>query len=85
MHIDGFVIIPPVNPWDEKNRESIIPINSYNSFSLTPTEAWARHAQIQPSDDDFSRKVQAWHDRGYRIRDATLLIKEYFDAEGNMS
>jgi hypothetical protein len=75
MHIDGFVIIPPLNPWDEKNRDVIIPAMSYNTFALTATEAWARHAQVQPREDDFSRRVQAWHDHGYRLKEATLTIK----------
>jgi hypothetical protein len=75
MHIDGFVIVPPLNPWD-KNNKDIVPHMSYDTFGLTATEAWARHAQAQPSEDDFSRRVQAWHDKGYRLREATLTIKE---------
>jgi hypothetical protein len=83
MHIDGFVIVPPLNTWDEKDRETIIPRMSYKTFALTATEAWARHTQIQPSDDDFSKIVQTWHDHGYRLREATMLIKEYLDGDGN--
>ena len=79
VNIDGFVIVPPLNPWDEKDRDNIIPRMSYNTFSLTATEAWARHVQCQPSDTDFSWKVQRWHDKGYRLRDATLTIKEGVD------
>ena len=76
MNIDGFVIVPPLNPWDEKDRDNIIPRMSYKTFDLTATIAWSKHIQCQPSDNDFSRKVQSWHDNGYRLREATLTIKD---------
>jgi len=76
VNIDGFVIVPPLNPWVEKDRDSIIPRMSYHTFDLTATLAWAKHIQCQPSEIDFSWKVQKWHDLGYRLRDATLTVKE---------
>lgn len=76
VNIDGFVIVPPLNPWDEKYRDIIIPRMSYHTFDLTATLAWAKHIQCQPSVSDFSWKVQKWHDLGYRLRDATLTVKE---------
>ena len=84
MHIDGFVVVPPLSTWDEKDRETIIPRMSYKTFALTATEAWARHAQIQPREDDFSSKVQAWHDHGYRLRNATLIIKDTANDDGEV-
>jgi len=84
MHIDGFVVVPPLSTWDEKDRETIIPRMSYKTFALTATEAWARHAQVQPREDDFSRRVQAWHDNGYRLRNATLIIKDTANDDGEV-
>jgi hypothetical protein len=47
---------------------------SYSTFGLTAYEAWVRYCGTQHDDKDISRKIQAWHDRGYRLREATLTI-----------
>ena len=41
---------------------------------MTSYEAWLRHCRTTHDDKDISRKIQAWHDRGYRLREATLTI-----------
>lgn len=80
MKLDGFVIVPPLSPWDEKHEDEIIPDMSYHNFGKTATEAWLRHMQTK-NDLDFSRKVQYWHDRGYRLKRATLTIQMENDDE----
>lgn len=76
MKIDGYVIVRPVNPWDEDKKDFIIPRMAYSTFGLTPTEAWARHiGSNHATDPDFSIKVQRWHDNGYRLKRATLEIQ----------
>ena len=47
---------------------------AYSTFGLTAYEAWLRYCGSQHDDKDISRKIQAWHDRGYRLREATLTI-----------
>jgi hypothetical protein len=47
---------------------------AYGTFGLTAYEAWLRHCGSQYDDKDISRKIQRWHDLGYRLREATLTI-----------
>lgn len=73
----GFVIVPPISPWDEKHRDEIELDNAMRTFGRTPAEAWRIHvrAGLDGIDNgEFSRRVQHWHDRGYRVREATLIL-----------
>jgi hypothetical protein len=72
--LEGFVIIPPVNSWD--NKACVISDMCYSSLGRTAAEAWTRHMRVLQSDLDWSKKVQHWHDRGYRLKKATLTIEE---------
>ena len=64
MTIKGFVIqCPHTNGY-----------YAYQTFGITTYEAWVRHCHTDYADPDISRKIQAWHDRGYRLREATLTI-----------
>lgn len=74
MKIDGYVIVTPINQWDEKHREKIISHMSYRTFGLTPTEAWLRFTGHPQNDIDRPRIIQKWHDKGYRLKKATLEI-----------
>jgi hypothetical protein len=61
---------------------------SYSTFGLTAYEAWVRYYGTQHDDKDISRKIQAWHDRGYRVREATLTIHpgdDELEPQGNPS
>ena len=72
MKIDGYVIVPPVSPWDEKHKESIWLNFSYSNFGLNPAEAWRNFLDRAISDPDVSKAIQEFHDRGYRVKKATL-------------
>jgi len=72
--LDGYVIVPPLNSWDEKQADKIIPEMSYNTFSTQASNAWALRCGILTTHEDFSKRVQAWHDRGYRLKRAKLTI-----------
>ena len=75
--MDGYAIIPPVSPWDEKHRRQIELDNAYSRIGKTPSEAWRRHVQtngIQLDDGEFATRVQHWHDRGYRLVRVTVEI-----------
>ena len=76
--IEGFVIIPPLSPWDEKHKDEIIASMSHASFGKTPAEAWRRyvHPSQYENDADLSIKIQRWHDRGYRVKTARIIINE---------
>lgn len=63
-HVKGFVIVCPHTKGEY----------AYATFGLTAYEAWLRYCCMQHDDPDVSRKIQAWHDRGYRVREATLTI-----------
>lgn len=78
VKIDGYVIVGPVSPWDEKYREQIIADTSFQSFGKSPHEAWMRHlGGWRPDFDkgDMSRCVQFYFDRGYRLKKATMEIE----------
>ena len=84
MQLKGYVIIPPVNSWDDP--EKVIPLSSYNSFGITPMEAWMRHAGISEKNMETGITIQRSHNRGYRLKEATLTIEvknehseDYFD------
>jgi len=71
----GFVIVPPLSPWDAKNKALIWGDMAYPSFSPNEAGAWNRF--IGPShaaSDDRSAIIQRFFDRGYRIRSAILEI-----------
>ena len=74
MKMDGYVIVPPINKWDEKHRELIITHSSYNTFGKNAVEAWLRFTGHHYADPDRSAKIQYWHDKGYRVKKATLEI-----------
>ena len=74
--VEGFVIVQPLSPWDEKHRDEIWSYLSPSTFGRTEAEAWRRHVQHPHGDaGEFSQKVQHWHDRGYRVRRARMDIE----------
>jgi hypothetical protein len=77
IRLHGYVVVPPLNKWDEPNKQEIWGSLGYPSFGKTPVEAWKRY--IHPSQYehiDFSIIVQRCHDRGYRIKEAILEIQD---------
>lgn len=69
--IEGFVIVQPANKM-LRVEESVIQW----SFGLIPTESWYRFADLaRYTPMEASRIIQAWHDRGYRIKKATLTVE----------
>jgi hypothetical protein len=71
MTIEGFVIHCPHTQG----------YYAYSTFGITTYEAWVRHCHTDHADPDISRKIQAWHDRGYRLKEATLTI--HLGEDGN--
>ena len=82
IRIEGFVIVPPVSPWDKSHRDQIWAYLSPNTFGTTPAEAWRRHHPKPDLNDagTFSQHVQHWFGRGYRVQRAAMEI--YPEAEG---
>lgn len=73
--IDGFVIVPPLSPWDEKHRDEIWAYIPPSTFGRTAAEAWRRHTRHAHSDPgEFAALVQRWHNRGYRVKRARMEI-----------
>lgn len=73
--IQGHVIVPT-------SIDKIVTTHlSYQTFGITPFEAWCRHCQSTYSDPDISKKIQEWHDRGYRLRRATLTVEHEHDEQ----
>ncbi len=70
LPIKGYVIAPPINPWDDP--AIILPRLAYKSFAPSPTEAWLRHMGETVWD---GTKVNRWIDAGYRLKNATLTIE----------
>ena len=58
--IKGFVIVPPgENAWKL----------GYWTFAPTVGEAWYRKLGHEVADIERPRRIQAWHDKGYRLRE----------------
>jgi hypothetical protein len=74
MKMDGYVVVPPVNSWDDK--EAVWLDTGYRSFGKTSIEAWIRFTGYTYDDPDRSIKIQRWHDGGYRLKKATLEITD---------
>ena len=79
IKVEGYVIVGPISPWDEKYRDQIIADTSFQSFGKTPYEAWMRHLGGWRSEfdrGDMSRRVQFYFDRGYRLKKAKMEIDD---------
>lgn len=74
---EGFAIVPPVSPWDEKHRALIEADHARRTIGETPGEAWRIHCRAPVSDPgELSHRIQRWHDLGYRVRRVTLTIHD---------
>lgn len=63
--IKGFVIVPPGDAaWKL----------GYWTFAPTASEAWYRKLGHEVHDIERPRVIQAWHNKGHRLREATLTI-----------
>lgn len=79
----GFAIIPPVSPWDEKHKEAIQMDNARRTIGATEAEAWAIHCRFGLDSvplSEQSRRIQHWHDRGYRVAPVRIEIIESKEA-----
>ena len=79
IRVEGYVIVGPVSPWYEKDREKIIGDTAFQSFGKTPYETWTRHLggwREGFDRGDMSRRVQFYFDRGYRLKKATMEIED---------
>lgn len=77
--MNGYCIVGPVSPWDEKHRDAIEMDNAKRTFGATPGEAWAiqcRRGLDAIDSQEMTRRTQHWHDRGYRLRRATLTLHD---------
>lgn len=73
----GFVIVPPLSPWDEKNKSLIWADMAYPTFSPNEAGAWNRFiGPAKAACDDREMVIQRFHDRGYRLKVAKLEIEE---------
>jgi hypothetical protein len=76
-YLDGWVIVPPLSPWDVKHKDKIWPEMSHGTFAQTARQAWRKHCQtnLVPLDEgELSIRIQRWHDGGYRAKQARLEI-----------
>lgn len=77
---EGYAIVPPISPWDEPHRAEIEIDHARRTIGKTPGEAWSIHCLRGVDNIDaheMSRRVQHWHDRGYRLRRVRVeLIEE---------
>ncbi|MDF3606358.1 hypothetical protein PE067_09520 [Paracoccus sp. DMF-8] len=72
--VEGFVIVPPLSPWDEKHRDEIWSHMGPPMFGTSEAEAWRRHHFKGGDAQAFSQHVQYWFGRGYRVKKARIEI-----------
>ena len=74
--IKGFVIVPPSDaqsPAPGTANDAAWKLG-YWTFAPTAGEAWFRKIGYEVHDIERPRMIQAWHDKGHRLREATLTI-----------
>jgi len=73
----GYAIVCPVSPWDEKHTAEIQLDHAKRTIGYTAGEAWSIHCRRGLDSIDageLSRRIQHWHDRGYRVVRVALEI-----------
>ena len=75
-HINGYVIIPPSSALSPapSTADDVAWKLGYWTFAPTKSEAWLRRIGHEVHDIDIPYRRQLWHDKGYRLREATLII-----------
>lgn len=74
LTIDGFVILPPLSPWDKHKGDLIYRNQAPGTFGETPEAAWRRFIGAKTPLLDVSVKIQRFHDRGWRLSPARFTI-----------
>jgi hypothetical protein len=46
------------------------------TFATSSAEAWSKKTGMSVRDIDFSSRVAAWFDRGYRLKTARMIIED---------
>jgi hypothetical protein len=65
-----------LNEWDKQHADTIIPEMSMGTFATSSAEAWSKKTGMSVRDIDFSSRVAAWFDRGYRLKTARMIIED---------
>lgn len=73
MKLDGYVVVPPLNPWDKKELWLDF---GYKTFAVNPAASWHRFTGLDLSNPETSMRIQRWHDKGYRVKRATMEIHD---------
>lgn len=73
MKLSGYVIVPPCREWE--SPDLVVPQMCYSTFSTTPMGAWLKQCHKAQEDFDVSRLIQYWHNLGYRVKVACLIIE----------
>ncbi|MRN43425.1 MULTISPECIES: hypothetical protein [unclassified Brucella] len=74
LTIDGFVILPPLDPWDRQNSDIIYRNQAPGTFGETPEAAWRRFIGARTPLLDVAMKIQRFQDRGWRLCPARFTI-----------
>lgn len=73
--VEGFVILQPLSPWEERNAVEIWGCLGPSTFGSTAGEAWARlFPRSGDQGEDAARRQRAM-DKGYRLARATMTIQ----------
>ena len=77
IEIHGFVIVPPINKWDELYKDKIWIDSSSHTFGKTEVQAWRRFiGPIEYGSISFEDRIYHWFSRGYKLKKAKLEIYE---------
>jgi len=77
--LEGWAVVPPISPWDEKHRDSIQLNHVYSRIGQTQQEAWRRQCQtnnVYLDAGELATRIQRWHDMGYRLVRVTVTIEK---------
>lgn len=80
MIFSAYAILPPLSPLDKPHRASIYADTAPSTMARTPREAWLRQIRYADLTDkspgEIARRIQHWHDRGYRLAEFEVRMVE---------
>ena len=75
-NFSGYVVLPPLNPWEQEYKGLIYREIVMNSFAPSPERSWRRLIGYEVPREEVSIRTQRLHDRGYRIAKVNVEILE---------
>ena len=71
----GYIILPPLNPWEEKDKALIYRDMAMGTFARSPELSWRKFIGYDVEQKEVAIKIQRYHDKGYRITKVSVEVE----------